>query len=222
MQGGVLGAPMCALNIDKIGQDSLKNKEHVYLYKGEVEIPLLGMIDDGLLVTECGIKSIEGNSYLNARIEMNKLEMNENKCHKMHSGSKSQYCSRLLVHDDSMLESIAEKYLGDIVSSDGKNGKNIKSRTGKLMGIISDIKNILKELCLGQFEFSTAMILRETMFLSVMLLNAETWHEITKENIEELESVDRNLLKRILEIPDSTPNVSMYLEFGIVPIRFLI
>ena len=55
-----------------------------------------------------------------------------------------------------------------------------------------------------------------------MLLNAETWHEISKENIEELESVDRNLLKRILEVPDSTPNVSLYLEFGIVPIRFLI
>ena len=51
MQGGVLGAPMCALNIDKIGKDSLENKENVYLYKGEVEIPLLGMIDDGLLIS---------------------------------------------------------------------------------------------------------------------------------------------------------------------------
>ena len=92
------------------------------------------------------------------------------------------------------------------------------------MGTISDIKNILRELCQGQYEFTTAMIIRETMFLilSVMVLNAETWHEITKDNIEELELSDRTLLKRILEVPESTPNVSLYLEFGIVPVRFLI
>ena len=164
MQGGILGAPMCALNIDRIGKDSLENKEYLYSYKGEVEIPLLGMIDDGLLVTECGIKSIEGNSYLNARIELNKLEMNDKKSHKIHSGTASKYCPKLGIHDDLMLESIAEKYLGDLVCNDGKNAKNIKARTGKLMGITTDIKNILRELCLGQYQFSTAMILRESMF----------------------------------------------------------
>ena len=202
---------MCAINIDRIGKDSIENKEHLYLYKGEVEIPLLGMIDDGLLVTECGIKSIEANSYLNARIEMNKLVMNENKSHKIHSGTASKYCPTLLVHDEPMLESIAEKYLGDIICNDGKNNKNIKARTGKLLGVISDVKNILRELSLGQYEFTTAMILRETMFRSVKLLNAETWHELTKENIEELELPDRTFLKRILEVPESTPNVSLYL-----------
>ena len=95
MQGGILGAPLCAITIDKIGKDLITNKEHLYSYKGEVEIPLLGMIDDGLLVTECGTKSIEGNSYLNARIEMNKLEMNENKCHKIHCGTASKNCRKL-------------------------------------------------------------------------------------------------------------------------------
>ena len=55
-----------------------------------------------------------------------------------------------------------------------------------------------------------------------MLLNAEIWHEITKTNFEDLVQSDRTLLKRILEVPDSTPNESLYLEFGIVPVRFLI
>ena len=47
------------------------------------------------------------------------------------------------------------------------------------------------------------------MFISALLLNAETWHELTQENIEDLEIADRTLLKRILEVPDSTPNVSL-------------
>ena len=39
----------------------------------------------------------------------------------------------------------------------------------KLIGVISDVINILKHLCLGQFHFIVAMILRETLFMSVML-----------------------------------------------------
>ena len=222
MQGGVLGAPMCAVSIDRIGKESLKNQEHVYLYKGEVEIPLLGMIDDGLMITECGINSIEGNAYLNARIEMIKLRMNEGKSHKIHVGTASKYCPKLLVHEEEMGVSVAEKYLGDIICKDGSNTKNIKSRTAKAMGTISDIKNILKVLRLGSYEFEMAMILRESMFLSALLLNAETWQNLTKENIEDLEIIDRTLIKRILEVPDSTPSASLYLGFGIVPIKYLI
>ena len=48
------------------------------------------------------------------------------------------------------------------------------------------------------------------------------FNELTKTNIEDLSSSDRNLLKRILELPDSTPDISLYLELGIEPIRFLI
>ena len=148
--------------------------------------------------------------------------MNETKCHKIHSGPTSKLCPQLLVHDENMLDSTAEKYLGDIISKDGKNTLNIKSRTEKSMGIVSDIKNILKELCLGQHHFTTAINLRESIFLSKILLNVETWHEVTQDNIEQLECADRMLIKRILEVPDSTPSASLYLELGIIPIRFII
>ena len=40
-------------------------------------------------------------------------------------------------------------YLGDIVSHDGSNQKNIKSRIGKGLGIISQIMNILETVSFG-------------------------------------------------------------------------
>ena len=54
-----------------------------------------------------------------------------------------------------------DTYLGDIISEDGKNAKNIKSREAKGVGIISEIKNMLETIMLGEHFFSTALLLRE-------------------------------------------------------------
>ena len=65
-----------------------------------------------------------------------------------------------------MAEVSEDSYLGDIISGDGKHGKTIKKRLGKGMGIISEIMNILEKVTLGEFYFSTAILLRESMFLN--------------------------------------------------------
>ena len=58
--------------------------------------------------------------------------------------------------------------------------------------------------------------------LSVVLFNAETWHRLTKENINKLESIDLMLLRKLFKTPISTPKPSLYLETGCIPIRYLI
>ena len=67
-----------------------------------------------------------------------------------------------------------------------------------------------------------AIHLRETIFNSTILLNAETWVNVTKSDEDELESVDKILLRNILETPISTPIPALYLELGRVPLRFKI
>ena len=66
-----------------------------------------------------------------------------------------------------------------------------------------------------------ALILRNSLFINSILLNAEVWHRLTKADVEELESVD-NALLRILEAPASTPTHMFYLELGCIPIRYII
>ena len=53
------------------------------------------------------------------------------------------------------------KYLGDILSSDGKNDANIKARTYRGLGAITNIFQTLKEICLGRYFYEAAMILRD-------------------------------------------------------------
>ena len=103
-----------------------------------------------------------------------------------------------------------------------KNHENIKERTTKGVGIVSSIISILKELYLGELYFEAAILFRDTLFLSSILLNAESWVNLTKGDIEELESLDRTYLRRILEVPSSTPIPALYLELGVIPISFII
>ena len=51
---------------------------------------------------------------------------------------------------------------------------------------------------------------------------SELWYNLTKSEIDELEEVDENLLRRILETGKCTPKVLLYLELGCTPIRFII
>ena len=112
-----------------------------------------------------------------------------------------------------------DTYLGDVISDDGQNTKNIKNRISKGLGIISEIMNILESVTLGVHYFSTAILLRESLFLNGILTNCEIWYGLNKSEIQELENLDRNLLRKVLKTPFSTPSESLYLELGIVNIE---
>ena len=221
-QGSGLGPTLCAVSVDNIGRDALARKEHVYMYKGSVEIPPLGMIDDVAHVQECGIKSVEDNAYIVARFEQDKLELNRDKCRQIHVGKNQSQCSTLRAHEDKIKIVLEEKYLGDIVTSNGKHTSNIKRRSSKCIGLIVDIVNLLNLLCLGKHYFKTAVLLRQAMLLSVMLTNSETWLRLTKKDMERLESVDRMFLRKILQAPSKTPIPALYLELGCIPVKFII
>ena len=115
------------------------------------------------------------------------------------------------------MEKVSEDtYLGDIISEDGNNNKNIKSRVAKGVGIISQIMTLLESVTLGEHFFSTSILLRESKFLNGILTNCDSWYGLTNEQINELAILDRSLLRKFLDAPISTPSESLYLEFGIV------
>ena len=50
MQGTVWGSMLCTASMDKLGQLVYQDKDLIYKYKGVVETPTLGMVDDVLSV----------------------------------------------------------------------------------------------------------------------------------------------------------------------------
>ena len=247
LQGDVFGPMQCSVTVDSFGKECILEDKHLYYYKDEVPVPILTMVDDALAITECGYEATMMNAYLNTKTNIKKLQYGVKKCYKMHVGKKwnPDICPDLhvdgwkmetvteletgLVEQNEeyagihkMKEVVDEKYLGDIVSSDGKNQKNIQARKSKGIGVVTQIMTKLDDICFGKYFFQVALIWRNTYLISSLLTNAEAWYNVILADIDALESVDEGLLRKILEAPMSTPIEMLYLELGVVPIRFII
>ena len=247
LQGDVFGPMECSVTVDSFGKECLLEDKHLYYYKDEVPVPILTMVDDALAITECGYKASIMNAYLNTKTNIKKLQYGVKKCYKMHVGKTchEEICPELHV-DGWKLETVTElgtgvnkqkdehsglhkmkqveeeKYLGDILSCDGKNHKNMIARKNRGIGIVSQIMTKLEDVCFGKYFFEVAIIWRNTYLISSLLTNAEAWYSLTQADVDILESVDESLLRRILEAPISTPIEMLYLELGVIPIRFII
>ena len=222
MQGSVWGPLSCTSSMDKIGQRSYKTGSPLYTYKGLVSIPPLGMIDDEITMAECGSNSALTNVYMNNFTESKRLTFGIKKCKKMHIGKETLLCDDIKVHDKKGEKVTDEKYIGDVISSDGTNTKNLKERIDKGYGIVNEIVSILDEVPLGKYKIIAGIKLREAMLLNGILFNSEIWYGLTEEDIEKLSFVDEYLLRSILKAPSKTPKETLYLETGCKPIKFII
>ena len=158
-----------------------------------VQCALLTMVDDAIAVTECGNKACMMNTYLNTKTAIKQLQYGVQKCFKMHVGKAciKEVCPDLYVDGWKMktvtevetgsckqveeysgthvMEEVqAEKYLGDILSNDGKNVKNITARRNRGTEIVSQIMEKLNDICFGKHFFKVAIILRNSQRLGTV------------------------------------------------------
>ena len=82
-------------------------------------------------------------------------------------------CDVIKTHQNDV---ILEKYLGDIISDDGLNKRNINAGKRKGLGITNEIKEILNVISFDPSYFEIANLLRHSLFLSSVLLNSEVWY----------------------------------------------
>ena len=219
-QGEVFSPLKCCVTVDSMSKEhASKQIDNLYTYKGSVEVPALGMVDDQLLIMECGTSSVKTNSFINAQANIKRLQYGATKCYKLHCGKSSVACPDLkvdtwkLVNPSTSPSSILElvdqegdphtletvpytKYLGDFSSADGKNDKNILERFNKGNGKVSEIFFLLEDLCLGKYFFESGNILRNSLLLSSLLSNSESWYNVTPKQVDMLERVDEYYLRQ--------------------------
>ena len=55
-----------------------------------------------------------------------------------------------------------------------------------------------------------------------MLTNCEVWNTLSKNEISQLEEVDKLLIRKVLNVATSCPIEALYLELGCVPLSYII
>ena len=210
-------------------------------------MPLLGIVDDILAISESGSKTSRLNAFINAKTAVKRLQFGPDKCHVMHVGidipnhkKMNLYVDGWQLHEvqskntheielqetfdgeHGMEESGNEKYLGQIISNDGSNVKNVAFRAGKGTGMVNIVENIIKNVPGGKYHFEIAVILRNAYLISSMLSCSEVWYSVTEGDLRKLEQVDEKLLRKILNCSFQVTNEMLYLELGLLPVRYII
>ena len=214
MQGTVPAPLKCAVQVETLGRYCYTYDTGIFYYKDACAVPPLGMIDDIAGVAKCQDSSVVLNAIINSKIESKKLEFNMKKCFNMHVGPNSQNCPALKIHENQMKATNTQLYLGDVISSLGNNSENIKERCKKGFQAISQIKSMMKDISMGKFTIQIGLIFRDSIFVSKMLLNSEVWHNLTQSQVNDLEKVDRILLRHTLDAHSKTGIEWLYCDTG--------
>ena len=138
IQGDVFAPLMCSKLVDTFGKDCLEETKYLFKYKGLVDIPPLGMVDDLICISECGTKAVMMNSYINFKAKSKKLQFGTEKCKKVHVGKEifKNRCQSLFV--DKWVEVEGENENGNLFMMILKLEKNKwRKKTMKNIWVIS-------------------------------------------------------------------------------------
>ena len=83
--------------------------------------------------------------------------------------------------------------------------------------------DILNTVSFGSSYFEIAISLREAKLINGILTSSEIWYGMLKSEEEDLEEIDKLLLRRILGAPDDSACVeSLFLELGLIPLHIIL
>ena len=222
MQGTVWAGMLCTSTMDKLGKLVYNNPHISYKYKGKVVVPPLQMIDDVLTISKCGCTSVAMNSLVNSFMSSKKLRLNKLKCAKIHVGRKSDMCPQLMVQNHNMKTSEQEKYLGDMIHQNGKQHATIVDRISKGYGILANITAILTDIPLGHRRVEIGLELRQALWINGILHNSEVWQDLTEKDKKDIEKIDHDILRLIVQSHAKAPIEQLYLETSTLSVTQII
>ena len=105
-------------------------------------------------------------------------------------------------------------------NSKGNNVAFCKLRVDKSVGSIIEIISLCKETSFGKHQIFSMIIMYQSVFLPRQIYNCESWSNLTPEDISNLQGAQLKFLRRVMEVPKSTPTAALFLELGILPIQY--
>ena len=121
------------------------------------------------------------------------------------------------------IEQVSEyKYLGEWYNSKGNHETSMKKRMEKTDFMSREVRRYGDECIVGNEAIRTRIKLYQTIVVPSIFHNIETWSNISKKEINELESVQGRMLRSICEQSSTTPYWGILAETGIWPIEKII
>ena len=211
-QGSKLTGRMFSKLMDTLAEDIEPTGEGFQM-DSTLTVACLLWVDDVISCVE-GCKNQENmlNRIADFAIK-HKLRWGAEKCKVMRVGRHKNEKQKWNLGTLEIEETDSYKYLGDLVTNDGKNMKNLESRKNKTFAATSGINSIAGTSVLRKIETKVILELHDKVILSALLTNAEAW-TLNKSEKDEIERIEIQTLKMLFDLPIHTPTPAIMYTFG--------
>ena len=215
-QGTVLGSILCSTSTAEYCGES------VGVTLGSLAISSLLYVDDIIDMTTSTWDCMSSHEKALLFTLRKKLLMSGTKCYNMIMNAKEENQPIEMVIDEIKKVLPVEEivYLGDVFNSKGNNDGLIKDRIRRGTKAMICIISLLLETDLGVHKISVGLLLYQSLFISTMLFNSQTWSNIREKDGEQLRILQSKFLKKMVGVSSSTCSSFTFLELGVLPIIY--
>ena len=141
----------------------------------EFYIPTLLWVDDVVTCAEGKENQMNILNEVDDFAVRHKVKWGSHKCKVMRIGKHKDSQNIWKLGQMDIEEALQYKYLGDEITSDGRNMENLKARKQKLQATTATINTIASNKVLNQIESKVLLELHERIAIPGLLNNSESW-----------------------------------------------
>ena len=216
-QGSVCGGVLCSASTGEVPGDIEIGGTQI----GTTMIQVLIYVDDIATINN----NIQDVYYSHERVKWfsvrKRLSLNGGKCILLCVNLRpTDVVPRLFIDGKLVPTKEAAAYLGDDFNAKGNNSDLIDERVRKGKSCIANAMALCSEITMGFYAIQTLFLLYKSLFLQIVLNNAQSWTNITAKEHLSLQRIQLKYIKRIFHAPSSTSNALTFLETGTLPIKY--
>ena len=122
-----------------------------------------------------------------------------------------------------MKQKLSEKYLGEIIHSDGATESikaTIQDRHWRTWSAILEIKSVMED-CRSQAigGLAAGIELWELAAIPMLLNNSGTWTKISDDLINKLNGYQNKMIQMLFSVPRTTPSIALWWDAGTLPME---
>ena len=146
-----------------------------------------------------------------------RLRFKSSKCKiiTMNAGA-GEYRELFILNEEGIEVVLRYKYLGTLVSNDGTRTDDFEARLKDAQGVVNEIAQVCKCYELSVIRLRYVNLLIESCLCRKVTYGCEMWDTLSENQEKDLDNLKVKVIKRVMELPYSTPSAAVKYEFGLV------
>ena len=198
--------------MDKLPEEMHQN-DQLGIQLGEQKIAGLAFVDDNATLAEGYTQQEQTLKVVNEFSIKHQLEWGESKCKVMEIGNHRELKTSWNLGEKIIENCSTYKYLGEVISRNGKNTENLKERIRKFKGTVIENMTCARNDVMKRIQSSVMLKFHEAVALPTLLYGCETWN-LNVSEMKQLERVELWALKKVFGLPPTTPNGAVRYSTG--------